>query len=521
MRYIEIISEDLGSLKDLGVGPLINIIKQDWHGPTRHGRGSRYGSDAKAYPDKRKFKSGMKIGPDSEIVDGGVVKNSAGVRKSFRTVSAGRDSYGNRPEAVGIFIGGSPVAFCYIGNASFTTQKDVVIVAWDFSKFDSEVWHAIEVPKILGCTFPVNKKDVLPKILKKYSSGRANSTVRNEIEFLRKSGYDWPELAEIERSMATIPADEIGQKRSPDKHERTVPLNSVGYDVEQFDYKDRYETMNVQKRFKKTGVVYHMFELNELLDMIGNISAYAKEPMTCKFVIGDGAKRQEKVSNRGKQLGYGNTIDDKNRLVMAMEPLADRLKKFKNRKKPTASNIREFLEAAAKKAGTIRLDNKTYSLVAKDRGYDSDKMSPLQILSGKSFGIDYDCVEPGHGYSTPRIRVHYAYEKETETLVPAWAEWRKFDSQDATSGKDVEAILNLGTYIKNNSRQNAVAIAEFADHSPAEIERNKVLIIKSVLSGIKNGLKSSYTQSIIDALRKAVDWPELDVIEKSLKADAT
>lgn len=120
-----VLVEKLGNLAQLGVGPLINILKQ--HKGGRHG----------LTPVKSKFDTGYgysQIGSTSEIVDIGQIKKGlTDIRKAYKTINAEREKGGS--EAFALYIGGKPIAFAVFDAEALAGSSRTGKMAFDLSAF--------------------------------------------------------------------------------------------------------------------------------------------------------------------------------------------------------------------------------------------------------------------------------------------------------------------------------------------------------------------------------------------------
>jgi len=128
MRLIdlEIINENLGNLQKLQVGPLINVLKQ-------HGRAAGR-NDVYTSPVGNKF-SDRTIGPHSEIIDVGVIKNGIkGLRKAYRDNARSDGS----PEGFAVYIGGKAVMFGTFTGETLAGASRHQRLAYDFSQYKDQ-----------------------------------------------------------------------------------------------------------------------------------------------------------------------------------------------------------------------------------------------------------------------------------------------------------------------------------------------------------------------------------------------
>lgn len=134
LKVIEeaILIEKLGTLAQLGVGPLINVLKQS----TSSGRrGEWTGAVGKKFV-------GQEIGSTSEVVDVGVIKDGLkGIRKAMKTNEGSR--------AFALYIGGKPVLFGVYDADTLAGASRVGKLAYDLSAFKDAI-AAIDAEKVAG-----------------------------------------------------------------------------------------------------------------------------------------------------------------------------------------------------------------------------------------------------------------------------------------------------------------------------------------------------------------------------------
>lgn len=123
--------EDIGNLKDLGVGRLINAFKQQFHDRSMRGRPARAGESEVG----NKFtNSGSRVGRDSEIEDYGVLVKIQDFRKIMRKYDEGK------PDIVGcaVYVKNKPVAMVVGSSNTFSGINNVAGIAWDLSSLPED-----------------------------------------------------------------------------------------------------------------------------------------------------------------------------------------------------------------------------------------------------------------------------------------------------------------------------------------------------------------------------------------------
>jgi hypothetical protein len=227
-------------------------------------------------------------------------------------------------------------------------------------------------------------------------------------------------------------------------------------------------------------------ELIGLFDKIAAISKETNQPVTAKLVLSDKAaqaKRRQRYSVRDIESGR----DD----------LMTRLRKYKLSKKPTVNTIEEFIKYAMDNPGkTVQFAGRSY--VLKVSSY--DKIDPAALLSGKPFDSVYNTADPN---SYDSLRLTYMFDPREQTLKPIFAQWYDKSDPSKVSNRQ-EAVLDGKSYARMKLKMDP---------------SNKAKVIPQLLTMAKN-TQWHDLELMVSALRKAgIDWPELDVIEKSLTAE--
>jgi hypothetical protein len=187
----------------------------------------------------------------------------------------------------------------------------------------------------------------------------------------------------------------------------------------------------------------------------------------------------------------------KGEVFTGMEALRTRLKFYKNSKKPSVSNIKDFVnETLGDKVKHIQFAGHTYS-TKRSEGF-SGALKAAQILDGIPFEVTYSSVDPGFYGS---IHVYYVYDKYLGILKPFKAEW-----EDASS----------------ENRKTKVAILDPHLHLRSEIrDVGKDLTKDKILAHLQDRKKAkawdSETKRLINSARHAgYDHPGLKDLEAKL-----
>ena len=385
MKINDILNEDLGTLAQLGVGPLINVLKQPAYGRSYDGKIGQIGP---------RFHGSLQIGSTSEIKEFGPIKN---LLKSLRKLFRDHDD----ARAFAVYIGGHPVMFGVTTGYELAGSSRENKIAYDLTKY----------------------ADVIDK-----PPAELTTVVKKE------PGY-------------------FDRDKTPKPH---------------------------------AGKIFSTGQLSTILDLIDNIAYKIKEPITIKLVMADvvaQAKRQQRSFT-------------KQEIIKGAVDLRTRLAIYKNQKHPTVKTIDEFIAMSLKNPGKIvQFAGYTYKLIKQTY----DKISPIDLLAGVAFNIQYKAIDPGLYES---LTVTYRYEQETNQLIPIKAEWYDKSSGEHMYDRRQVAILDAPGYLKSELKVK-------------KIEKNTVL--RYLISEMENERYRRVLQ-LVDALKTAgYDWPELDILENNSK----
>lgn len=384
--------EDLGNLAALGVGGMINLLRQSSYSSRRYG--SNIGDIGRRF-------HGQDIGSTSEILDMGTLKQGIkGLRKAFREHQGAM--------AFAVYIGGKAVMFGVTDSEQLAGSSRESKIAYDLTPY---------ADMIAG-----------------FYTGKGRPASASAREEPRRS-YDQP---------GDSPRRYAGQ------------MQETSY-------------------------------LSSMLDLIDAIGRETKQPVTFKLVMSDREAASKRHSRR--QIQY--------ELSKAVAPLKDRLAIYKNSKRPTVDNIRDFIRMSLQKRGsTVRFANNTYRLSTE--GYETMKIEDL--LRGKKFTVSYGSVEP-QNYDS--VTVTYAFSPQQNQLIPITATWNDRGS-DGKSNDRVEAIVDPTFYVGHEIGP------KYADKDHA---------IPVILRAVKANDTKKAANLVSSLEQMGIDWPELGAIKQSLEAD--
>ena len=408
INEVEQLDEDLGNLTKLGMGPLLNVLKQA-HWSSRNGMEIR--------PVDKRFAGtnyDRRVGPNSEIQDLGAVKDILkSLRKAFKTTQAA---------AFAIYIGGKPVMFGVTDEYTLAGSSRAGKIAYDLTPWADTV-----------------------KLYDQQQKGRY------------------------------APSTKLATARDSDERQYGHP-------------DDRWDNPVVIKR-QYAGDMISTGDLATIAKVIEFISANTGEPITAKLVMRDEAGYKKTQSRAINHVTVRSAAED----------LKHRLSVYKNSKKPSVNTIEEFVAMSLRKPGSVvQFAGVPYRLTATTY----DKIDPLSLLAGKEFSTDYKSnLKDDYGTN---IRLYYRYDKETNQLLPIFAEWRDKTDPTSTYGKQESAVLDGKGYIKSRLKVQSLT---------------KEAVIPKILEQIKS---SQFKNALlyVQALRQmGMDWPELAVIERSANAE--
>lgn len=406
---VEQLDEDLGNLNQLGMGPLLNILKQEhW---------SRRNYDPEIRPVGKRFVGSgydKRVGPNSEIQDIGAIKDVLkSLRKAFKTTSA---------VAFALYIGGKPAMFGVTDEYTLAGSSRHGKIAYDLTPWAETV-----------------------KLYDQQQKGRY------------------------------APSTQLTTMR--DKEERNYS-----------DPRDKWDTPVIVTQ-KYAGDMISTGDLSTIAKVIEFISANTGEPITAKLVMKDEAGFEKMKSRQINHVAVRSAAED----------LKHRLSVYKNSKKPSVNTIEEFVSMSLSKPGSVvQFAGVPYRLTATSY----DKIDPVSLLSGKEFHADYKS-NLKDDYNN-RVRLYYRYDKETNQLLPIFAEWSDKTDPTNTYGKQESTVLDGKGYIKSRLKVQSLT---------------KEAVIPKILEKIKSSLFKDALLYVQALQKMGIDWPELSVIERSAKAE--
>lgn len=273
---------------------------------------------------------------------------------------------------------------------------------------------------------------------------------------------------------------------------RKMEPNSA-YDREEKDYPNGWRNDPVISTKKFVGSSTSTDDLSTFLTRLDQIAIEVGGTITLKLVTNDytgGARKR--VRNEAavglKEIREGG------------KDLRQRLLRYKNSKRPTAENIHRFMEMViTKSASVVNFGGRPWKTTPY-KGYSESKISPIDLMSGKPFVMEYQSAEADNTYET--IKISYRYDASTNTIKPWQAQYTDDQRVSKTIPMDVEY------WVKDKLKVT-------------DLEKPSVL--KAMLTRIKDApgeTTFSGMENIINAMRsEGIDWPEFAIIEKSIATE--
>ena len=399
-----LLTEKLGNLAQLNLGPLADILKQDnWHGVGK------------------KFSGNVShtLSSTSEIIDAGDLKNGlAGLRKAYRA----HDPASGHIAAFAVYLAGHAVAFGLFDAYSLAGKTRSGMFSYNLN----------------------NYKDQLQAV-----ADAAN-----------KDKPSWRQTPAMKPSSAY------------DKEERSG------------GWRSEPEVVTIKKF---AGNSISVDSLSQVLDIIHQIGNTTNQPVTLKLVVSDVA-----ASNKRSERYINNKV-----VQDAGKELAKRLIAYKNSKRPTADTIQDFIRMVmGKEAAVVNFGGQPW----RSAGNSYNTVDPMKLMSGVPFVIQFASATPD---SYNHIAISFRYNSKNNQIVPWQARYR-----DEQTNKDKIIPIDLEMW--------ATATLDIPD-------LEKPTVIKKMLTMLKN----SPTVQTFDTLERAigaftdhgVDWPEFEVIKRSIAAE--
>lgn len=302
------------------------------------------------------------------------------------------------------------------------------------------------------------------------------------------SGFEAQIDAAHERENASRPQYNKIQKMNP---------NSA-YDKTEKEFHNgwRNDPVEVTKKFVGTSISTE--DLSTFLTRLDQIANDVGGTITLKLVTNDYSgidRRQTRTNAASGAVGMGEIRD-------AGKALRDRLLRYKNSKRPTADTIHRFLEMVMKEeASVVNFGGRPWR-TAPGNGYSSDAISPIDLMKGKPFVMQYTSAEGSNKYTSDSIKISYRYDPMDNTIKPWQAQYTDEKGETKTIPMDV------GYWVKDKLRIR---------------DLEKPTVIKAMLTKIKESQYETNLagiETVIKAMRgEGINWPEFDIIEKSIATE--
>ena len=237
------------------------------------------------------------------------------------------------------------------------------------------------------------------------------------------------------------------------------------------------------KTVKYTGAAKTTAELSTVINLAIAVAQAVNQPLMAKLILIDVEARQKR--NTRSQIRY--------ELSKTGESLKARVAKYKLSKRPTAKNIKEFVDAVMeRKLSQIQFAGSAYKLTPYADAITADK-----LFSGVPFRVRYATVTPGEYGS-----VYITYSFTNGSLTPLIASYVLRENGKQTS---VDEAIDVDLYARK--------ILKIKDPS------DKSVSVKLLLTFLKDQKFKDLKMSLNVFKQLHPEWPELAVIEKSMKAE--
>lgn len=270
------------------------------------------------------------------------------------------------------------------------------------------------------------------------------------------------------------------------------------YDTEHETHPNGWREPAVTVTRKFAGKSTTTEDLSTFLTRLDQIAGEIGGTITLKLVTNDysGISRKQTRTNAASgAVGMGEIRD-------AGKALRDRLLRYKNSKRPTADTIHRFLEMVMKKeASVVNFGGRPWR-TAPSKGYSSDAISPIDLMKGKPFVMQYTSAEGSDSYTSDSIKISYRYDPLDNTIKP----WQAQYTDENRNSKTIP--MDVGYWVKDKL-------------SIPDLE--KPTVIKAMLTKIKESQYETNLagiENVIRAMRgEGINWPEFDIIEKSIATE--
>ena len=401
--------EDLGNLKKLNIGSMINAFKQSYY------RGSK-GQNGHTTEVENKFRRHYGIGKESEIIESDVqIKNWGG----FRKVIEGVEGY---PVGAVINLDKKPVAVVVLNGTELKYKNETVGVAWDFSKtgLSDEVKNAVMFA-LENADGHYNRK--LSKIRKDKSETDSVPVERfyrlDKVKALEKEGKTVKGERQVPVKDYETWYDAMkdgGAKVNRDDKLVTATLNDLP--IGEWNKETgkgfiiyRQEALNAEvsevygKPKQIQGISHKVEQLRSFVEALTNVGV-----VTLSVVMVD-KEGQKKNQDR---LKVGGPAPREVSQSKAKEALNKRLAFYKASKLETAEDAFDFMKKVfSGKAKQINFEGNTYSAIpsansfgSHGKGYQIFTDTTMKdLITGKPVAVKFEADRAKGEYSTLTIGV--------------------------------------------------------------------------------------------------------------------
>lgn len=390
-QSLEQLLEDMGNLKKLGLGPLVNAFKQTFYKSTNRG-GALHDTEV-----GNKFSRGNGIGRDSEIIDySGVIKKWAHVRKAFTS----------HPDSVAIAfrLNDKPIALMVAQSEDVTRASAACGLAWDLTKSglteaeQNKALAALDQPK--GGTKGKSTHDKVEEIFtssweKKRELEKDGKTLGGTKTIPYDDYEDWSDRvrgggAKLDKSgdkiIAKVGDTEVGSWNKDTKKGELIVTKSEAESINSM-------ISTVYGKPKQYVGITHT--IKQAASFIEELAMFGS--LTAQVVLADKnamAKRGERIANK--------PIDPKE-LKLFKDDVSVRLAKYKNSKIESVADCKQFLEKVLTGGfKKLTLGKRTYTTQPGD--YYNDAII-TKLITGKPLQISFDADRSTNDYTNMVITV--------------------------------------------------------------------------------------------------------------------
>jgi hypothetical protein len=357
----ELLAEDLGKLRQLGLGRMINAFKQSYHMRLRR-RGREVGPTENAI-GKTIRNSGTMIGQNSDSIDCGHVQNMLAVKRNIKKTAG---PHGHEGAGIVFYVDGKAVMLIVGTIWQMEKASNVMGISWDFT---------------------------------------GTSMTPQDFEAIVKNNYGLHGAASSHGYYHK--SDSRITKPDPLKSRASYKNVQDGYGKKEDTYKiEHYE-----------GVALDVRTIRPFID---DIAAFYKGKLQMKIITQDTEsikKRHDRYSNYAEKRFDSKDWDQVRKFK---EDLKVRLQKYKNDKLKTVPDVKEFIQKVFSSGGKGKITFAGQSYTLTPSSYSSN-IKPEIFTNGKTFTLAFEADRVVQQYSSLYIKMKI----QNMQLVPIEAEYEE------------------------------------------------------------------------------------------------